>query len=75
MLNSKDLKNHPRTQKTNIILCSPALDDRVGGFCPPLTPPYVPFMAYGGFLYMFKVAVYGDYPLVSEPLVSHARIL
>ena len=42
---------------------------RVGGLSPPLTPPYVPFMAYGG----FQLRVRGVDSVRYSPLVSATR--
>ena len=41
------------------------------GLSPPLTPPYVPFMAYGGFQSAFKELIKRDISLRSQPCVIH----
>ena len=44
------------------------------GLSPPLTPPYVPFMAYGGFQSAFEELIKRDISLCSQPCVIHADI-
>ena len=44
------------------------------GLSPPLTPPYVPFMAYGGFQSAFEELIERDVSLCSQPCIIHTDI-